>query len=419
MLELRNIWPQIATRIRCGPVGSCVDGYLAQLASDGYSKHGIRRHIQALDRFGCWLAGQALQLSDVDARAVERFVAEFPRTPSARCPAGGISAVASGARRFARYLWNQGLAAPHSAERAVTETERWLELYDEHLCRVQGLTLGTRRQYLRYARRFVQQHFRPHALDWSAITADDVSRFVQSQVGRLSPSNCRGPVTATRAMLRYLVANGAVSGGLEGAVPTVRQWKLASLPPHLSPRQLEQVITHCRCDSALGLRDRAIVLLLARLGMRACEVAHLRLDDFNWHEGYVQIRGTKTRTERALPISDEVGHALADYLQARGAVVGTRVVFLRAVPPRHRSLSPGAVCCVAQRALRRAGVNVNRAGAHVFRHSAATQMVRCGAAYKQVADVLGHALLETTAIYAKLDVHTLARIALPWPEGDR
>lgn len=419
MLESRNIWPQIATRIRRGPVGSCVDGYLAQLASEGYSKHGIRRHIQAVDRFGCWLAAQALQLCDVDERTVERFVAEFPRTPSARCPDGRISSVASGARRFARYLWDQGLAAPHSAERAATDTERWLALYDEHLCRVQGLTLGTRRQYLRYARRFAQQLFRSHALEWSAITADDISRFVQSQVGRLSPSNCRGPVTATRAMLRYLVANGTVPGGLEGAVPSVRQWKLASLPPHLSPRQLEQVITQCPRDTMLGLRDRAIVLLLARLGIRACEVAHLTLDDFNWHEGYVRIRAAKTGTERALPISDEVGHALADYLEARGAVVGSRVLFLRAAPPRHRSLSPGAVCCVARRALRRAGIEVNRAGAHVFRHSAATQMVRCGAAYKQVADVLGHALLETTAIYAKLDVHTLARVALPWPEGDR
>lgn len=204
MLESRNIWPQIAVRIRCGPVGSCVDGYLAQLASDGYSNHGIRRHIHGVDRFGCWLAGQALQLCDVDERTVERFVDEAGRTPSARCRDGRLSGVASSARRFAGYLWDQGLVDAHSAERAVTDTERWLELYDNHLCQVQGLTLGTRRHYLRYARRFAQQHFKSPTLDWSTITANDIYRFVQSQVGRLSPSNCRGPVTATRAMLRYL-----------------------------------------------------------------------------------------------------------------------------------------------------------------------------------------------------------------------
>jgi len=419
MLESRNIWPQIVTRIRRGPVGSCVDGYLAQLVSDGYSKHGIRRHVHAVDRFGCWLAKQALQLPDVDERTVERFVGEVARTPSARCRDGRLSTVASGARRFAQYLWDQGLAAPHSAEHAGTNTDRWLELYDKHLCGVQGLSLGTRRQYLRYAHRFARQHFRSHALDWSMITADDVSRFVQSQVGRLSPSNCRGPVTATRAMLRYLVVNGTVSGGLEGAVPAVRQWKLATLPQYLSPKQIEQVIAHCPHDTALGLRDRAILLLLARLGIRASEVANLTLDDFNWHESHVRICSVKTGTERALPISDEVGNALADYLEARGVVVGTRALFLRAIPPRHRSLSPNTVSCVAHHALRRAGIEVKRSGAHVFRHSAATHMVRRGVAYKQVADVLGHALLETTAIYAKLDVNTLARVALPWPEGDR
>ncbi len=419
MLESRNIWPQIAARIRRGPAGSCVDGYLTELASDGYSTHGIRRHLQAVDRFGCWLAAQGLQLSDVDEPTVEHFVADVPRIPSVRCRDGRLSSIASGARRFAHYLWDQGLAAPHAAERAATDTECWLESYDEYLCRVLGLTLGTRRQYLRYARRFVQQHFKSHALDWSTITADDLSRFVQSQVGRLSPANCRMPVTAIRTMLRYLVASGTVTGGLEGAVPSVRQWKLASLPQHLSPQQLEQVIACCPHDTALGLRDRAILLLLARLGLRASEVANLTLDDFNWHESHVRILGAKTGTERALPISDEVGNAVADYLAARGAVVSSRALFLRATPPRHQSLSPSAVSCIAHHALRRAGIEIKRSGAHVFRHSAATNMVRHGAAYKQVADVLGHVLLETTAIYAKLDVNTLARVALPWPEGER
>lgn len=419
MLESRKIWPKITVRIHRSPAGPAVDGYLAQLANDGYSRLGIRRHLQAVDRFGCWLGAQSLQLSDVDERAVERFVVEVPRIPSARCRDGRISSVASGARRFARYLWRQGIAPQRSAEPATTTTELWLQAYDGHLDRVHGLTLGTRRHYLRYARRFTDQHFGLHSPDWSTIAADDVSRFVRCQVGRLSPSNCRGPVTATRAMLRYLVFNGSVCAGLEGAVPTVRQWKLATLPDHLSPQQVEQVIRHCPRDTVLALRDRAIVLLLARLGIRASEVAALTLDDFNWHESHVRIHSVKTGIERALPISDELGNALVEYLEARGTVAGTRALFLRAVPPHHRSLSSSAISCVADHALRRANIEIARSGAHVFRHSAATQMVRRGAAFKIVADVLGHALLETTAIYAKLDLNTLARVALPWPEGVR
>lgn len=419
MLESLNIRPSVVVRVRRWPVGSAVDEYLVQLARDGHSKPGIRRHLQAVDRFGCWLAMQDRSLCDVDERTVERFVAEVPRLPSARCRDGRISSVASGARRFARHLWDRGIASRHSAASAATNIEQWLDSYDDYLDRVHGLTSGTRRQYLRYARRFAQQRFRSHAPAWSEITADDVSRFVQAQADRLTPSSCRGPVTATRAMLRYLVARGTIPAGLEGAVPTVRQWKLAGLPRHLSPEQLEQVLTQCPRDTVLGLRDRAVLLLLARLGIRACEVANLTLDDFDWHESRVRIRGAKTLTERALPLSDEVGNALADYLHTRVAVADSRALFFREVPPRDRALSPCAVSCIAHRALRRAGIEVERSGSHIFRHTAATLMVRRGASYKQVADVLGHALLETTAIYAKLDVHALARIALPWPRSER
>ena len=419
MLESRKIWPKIAARIHRSPAEPVVEGYLAQLADDGYSRLGIRRHLQALDRFGCWLAAESLELSDVDQRTVERFVAEVPRIASARGRDGRISSVASGARRFARYLWRQGVAPQESAEPATTTAELWLQTYDRHLDRINGLTLGTRRQYLRYAQRFIGQHFTSHSPDWSTITADDVSQFVQCQVGRLSPSNCRGPVTATRAMLRYLVFNGSIFASLVDAVLTVRQWKLATLPDHLSLPQIEQVIGHCRRDTVLALRDRAIVLLLARLGIRASEVAALTLDDFNWHESQVRIFGAKTGAERALPLSEEVGNAVVEYLQARGTVVATRSLFLRVIPPHHRSLSSNTISCVADKALRRASIEVARSGAHVFRHSAATAMVRGGATFKHVADVLGHALLETTAIYAKLDVNTLARVALPWPEGDR
>jgi site-specific recombinase XerD len=419
MLESLDIRPQIAARIRHSPVGSAVDEYLAQLANDGYSKLGIRRHLQAVDRFGCWLAGQHLKLSDVDERTVGRFVAEVERLSSARPRDGRTPAAASGARRFVRHLAEKGIVAPHFPEPSPIGIEQWLESYDEHLCRVNGLTSGTRLHYLRYARRFAQQHFRSDALTWSTVTAADISGFVQAQVGRLIPSGCRGPVTAVRAMLRFLVAKGAISAGLEGAVPIVRQWKLASLPLHLTPEQLAHVLDQCPRDTVIGLRDRAILLLLARLGTRASEVARLTFDDFNWHEGHVRIRGAKTGNERALPISNEVGNALTEYLQARGPRADIRAVFLRELPPRNRALSPCAVTCLADRALRRARIEVKRSGSHIFRHTAATQMVRRGATYKHVADVLGHALLETTAIYAKLDVETLARVALPWPGGDR
>ena len=187
------------------------------------------------------------------------------------------------------------------------------------------------------------------------------------------------------------------------------------MPHYLTDDQLKRVLDHGGDGSPLELRDRAVLWLLARLGLRASEVAHLALDDLDWVNGRVRIVAGKSGAERSLPLLQEVGEALAAYLRSRGHVDGLSFVFLGAKPPHPRPLTAAAVTGIAQRALRRAGVAMERSGAHVFRHTAATQMVRRGATFKQVADILGHALIETTTIYAKLDVDTLSRVALPWP----
>lgn len=196
----------------------------------------------------------------------------------------------------------------------------------------------------------------------------------------------------------------------------MRQWKHAALPAFLSIDEVDRVLTQCRDDTPIHRRDRAILLLLARLGVRASEVAHLCLDDIDWRQGQVTIRAGKSGRERGLPLSADVGAALVAYLQDGRPKRRHRALFLQARPP-YGALSAGAVTCLAQRALHHADVAARRPGAHVFRHSAATRMVRGGATFKQIADVLGHARIETTAIYAKLDLAALTRVALPWP-GD-
>jgi site-specific recombinase XerD len=280
---------------------------------------------------------------------------------------------------------------------------------------VHGLTAGTRSHYLRYARRFITRWV--HTLDWSTLTADTVTDFVRTEAGRLKPCACRGPVTATRAMLRFLLTSGSVPPGLLGAVPTVRQWKLSTLPRYLTDEQLACVLQLGKTPHPLSLRDHAVLLLMARLGLRAGEVARLTLDDLDWSRGCLRVRPGKCVVERQLPLSQELAEALLAYLRARGSVPELRFVFLCAGAPHHRPLSAGAITCIAKRALRQAGITVVRPGAHVFRHTAATQMVRRGVAFKQVADILGHRLLQTTTVYAKLDIDQLARLALPWPGG--
>jgi site-specific recombinase XerD len=419
MLEVLRVRTRIQARLLAGVAAPCVEAYLVWLAGRGYSEAGLRRQLYALDRFNAWLARHDLQLCDVSEQVIERFVSGLRRAPSPRCRHGRLSVVASGARGFGQFLWEHRIAVRRPLDIPATPAEKWLCSFDEHLDRVQGLSPGTRARYLRFARRLVCQHFGSKELIWSQLSADDIVQFVCVQAGRLKPSTCRAPVTATRAMLRFLAASGCVHGGLEGAVPTVRQWKLAALPRHLDAEQVQRVLSHCPGDSLVGLRDRTIVLLLARLAVRAGEVARLSLDDLAWRQSHILIRASKSAVERVLPLSHELGTALVEYLRARGHVEGNRALFWCAGPPVHRPLTPATVSGIARRALLRAGVAVARPGAHVFRHTAATQMVRRGATFKQVADVLGHARIETTTIYAKLDIDTLARVALAWPGAER
>jgi integrase len=291
-----------------------------------------------------------------------------------------------------------------------------LQPFDEYLDRVSGVSIGTRQIYLLYARAFLQMRFGEAEPDWSALTAEDVADFVRVKAATVTTAL---PATAVRALLRYLATTGVVRRGLDGAVPTVCRWKHASLPRHLTAEQTERVLGSCDVGTFIGKRDRAILLLLVRLGLRAGEVAALTLDDIDWRLGHLLVRATKSRRERTLPLSNEVGKAIVAYLRER-THRSHRAVFVRLSRRlRFAPLKVWGVTDVAQRALARAGLKMTRPGAHVLRHTAATHMVRRGASFKEVADVLGHASLETTGIYAKLDLETLARVAMPWPGGER
>jgi site-specific recombinase XerD len=287
--------------------------------------------------------------------------------------------------------------------------------YDQHLERSAGLATGTRQFYCRYARLLLARHFGGQALEWTALTADHLADFVQREAARLKPSASRLPVTAVRAFVRFLVLRGVVRSGLEGAVPTIRQWQHASLPKALTPEEVQRVLSLCESETDVAVRDRAVLLLLARLGLRSGEVAALQIEHIRWSAGEILIVAGKSGRERLLPMSDEIGRALVSYLRRRPQSDDRRV-FLRALPP-YRPLVPLSIGEIAARCLHRAGLPAGYSSAHVLRHTVATQMVRRGASFKQVADVLGHARLATTAIYAKLDLETLSRLALPFPGG--
>ena len=417
MLEALSVRPHICEQIRSGPLGCWVDDFVDVLATRGYATSTMRRYVRAAAIFGAWLDQQRAAATDIDETLVIRFVTGLSRWPSATRASGRLSDVASGVRLLAVHLWTRDAAVRCSLDEARGEAEEWLRQFDDHLVRAHGLVVGTRRMYRRHAAALLAECAGTPTPDWSRLTVPAIAAFVQARAGGLSRSSRRGPATATRAFLRFLATRGVVPARIEGAVPTIREWKHASLPRALAADDVQRVLAAVDETRPSGHRDRAILLLLTRLGLRAGEVAALTVNDIDWHDGSVRVAGKGGR-ERRLPLAADVGAALVAALHSRPPTSPPAVIFVTAQPPYRQLVGP-SVSAIAKRALQRAGITVGRLGAHVFRHTFASQMVRRDVPMKTVSDLLGHARLETTAIYAKLDRETLATIALPWPGGAR
>jgi integrase len=216
--------------------------------------------------------------------------------------------------------------------------------------------------------------------------------------------------------LRFLIAEGKCPPGLDGCIPTLAHWRLSSLPRYLQPGDVERVIETCDRATSVGCRDRAILLLLARMGLRAGDVARLRLDDIDWEQAWIHVSGKGRRPTR-LPLTQEVGDAIVAYLRESRPPCITNTLFVRNRAPFRPFRTHGAVSMVVTRAMHRAGVACpSRGAAHLFRHSAATSMLRHGTSLQDIGIILRHRFIQTTEIYAKVDVVTLQTIAQVWPE---
>ena len=417
MLEALSVRPRICKEIRSGPLGRWVDDFVDVLSTRGYATSTMRRYVRAGAIFSAWLDRQRVAATDIDETLVTRFVTGLPRRPSATRLSGRLSDVAGGVRLLAVHLWTRDVAVRSGLDSTQGETEQWLQRFDDHLVQVHGLVAGTRQIYRRYAAGLLAECAGTPTPDWSRLTVPTIAAFVQTRTGGLAESSRRSPATATRAFLRFLATCGVVPARIEGAVPTIRAWKHASLPRALAADDVQRVLAAVDETRPGGPRDRAILLLLTRLGLRAGEVAALTVNDIDWHDGSVRVAGKGGR-ERRLPLAADVGAALVAALHSRPPTSPPAVIFVTAQAPYRQLVGP-SVSAIAKRALQRAGVTVGRLGAHVFRHTFASQMVRRDVPMKTVSDLLGHARLETTAIYAKLDRETLATIALPWPGGAR
>jgi integrase/recombinase XerD len=397
------------SRVRVsGPLMSYAGGFAAELSRQGYMPRSACGQLQLMAHASRWLAGEDLDATGFTTAAVERFL-------TARRTAGYVDhRTQKGLAPLLDYLRGLGVAPVPVAEVAVEPVEELLDRYQRYLTVERGLVEATIVRYVEVVRPFLAGRASLGELDLEHLTASDVSAFVVGthRDGRGPSTN--GVVKALRSLLRFLHVEGLIRDSLTDAVPTAAGWRLAGLPRALEAGQVRRLLASCDRRITAGQRDFAILKLLARLGLRAGEVAALELDDIDWRAGEIVVRGKGDRRER-LPLPTDVGQAVATYLR-RGRPSGAegRRVFVRVLAP-HRALSSDAVSMAVVAAGRRAGLGAITA--HRLRHTAATEMLRAGAPLSEIGQVLRHRSLVTTAIYAKVDREALRALARPWVGG--
>ena len=382
------------------------------LERDGYAKAIARRYLRAAVHLGYFLQQQAKALTDIDSKTPEMFSRHLA---TCCCPLssgeGHNHHAYFGVKRYCDYLVQIGVCRPRLVSDIQATEPPAVASFREWLKRHRGAAASTIEQYCRTAADVMT------ALgdDPSCWNAKDVREHLLERASKHGAGTVEKLITSLRIFLRYLGVRGQCQAGLDKAVPAFASWRLAKLPRYLAPKQVERLIAACDGSSPQRLRDRAILLLLARLGLRAGDVARLRLTDIEWQTGTLRVSG-KGRYQVRLPLPQEVGDAIISYLECRPAAHGSDHVFVRNVAPFRPLVRGDGISGVVRRAMKRAGVVSPAKGAHVLRHTAATEMLRQGVPLDRIALVLRHRGIDTTAYYAKADVGSLKLVAQPWPE---
>jgi site-specific recombinase XerD len=403
--------PKTLRRLRTGLSGIHIDTFAGALKRDGYAPATAVRYLRVAAHLGMFLIRTRTTFADLDVGTVAAFRRHLRRC---RCPAsnGGRTGYHAqfGVQLFHQHLIQRGICpSPPVAMGAppvpalITDFVTWFRLH-------RGVASPTLRLYVRGATAALDAL----GADVGTWTPHAVRRFLLDRADHGGAETTQKLITAVRAFLRYLAFRGDVRPDLVLAVPAIAHWRLASLPRGLSADELDRLLTACEGDRPARMRDRAMVLLLARLGLRAGDLAQLRLTDIDWTQGTVQVTG-KGRYQVRLPLPQDVGEAVLRYLACRPHVRETDRVFLRTLAPVAPFRSGDGVSSVVTRALQRAGIDAPRPGAHLLRHTAATDMLRHGVPLDQIGLVLRHRSLDMSAYYAKVDVAALRQIAQPWP----
>ncbi len=404
--------PSRIEQLRSSTGGHLLEGFAKELSQGRYQWVAARKHIRAAEHFLHWIAQRNLSIASVEERYAQQFLDHLKRC----CCRGHHPPLEPHRQKYSVDLWfvylrRAGIVPTPTFVEPAVEVPMLVSFCD-WMRRQRGASDATLSIYRFELRAFIKKL----GEEPSVYDARNLRQFVLDKSQQSGWASARKSICAIRMFLRFLISQGRCQASLYASVPTLAHWRLSALPRYLQPDQVEKVIASPDLTTSLGRRNRAILLLLARLGLRAGDIVQLRLGDLDWREGMICVSG-KGRRQAVLPLTQEVGDALAAYIKDHRAQADTDAVFVRSFAPYRAFNDSTSVSAIVARAMRRVGVNCSKRGAaHILRHSVASSMLRQGVSLQDIAGVLRHRCLLTTEIYAKVDVLTLRQIAQPWPE---
>jgi site-specific recombinase XerD len=397
-------------RLKSGLHGQLVERFAARLVEDGLVRLGTWRCLNVVGGILSWIESRRCALANIDERMVERYLRH--RAGRQSIQPGDRAAL----KRWLSVLRDEGAIAPAMLP-PLTPHDRIFKEFDDYLRTERGLAPKSIIRQLPVIRRFLHEVCPAGDDDLGKISQEDVTRYVERHAQDWSPRTGKAMCWSLRAFLRYLHHRGLNPRALAGCVPSMRRWKLATLPTYLPAAQVQKALDGCDRATAMGRRDYAILMMLAKLGLRADEVATLTLDDIDWRASEMLVRA-KGRQRARMPIPPDVGEAIVAYLRNGRPRSSCRRLFVRTLAPHVGFASGCAITMIAKTALDRVGIEgCAHRGAHIFRHSLATELLRSGATLSEIGQLLRHESHDTTRIYAKVDIEALRTLSLPWPGG--
>lgn len=409
MLEHYFSEPAHLKRSREGPLGDHLDSFAELLFQQGYTRNAARVQFAQLSRLAAWLKSHGLEAADLDEHVTQRYLAtRRPEKTYKHIEAAAL-------RHFFDHLRAKGVVSSIEPKLDDSPLGKLKTRYEEYLRKQRGISQTTVTRYWPIIRSFLRERFGDAPLRFDELSAQYIAAFLTRHAHSRTPKIAKLMVTALRSLFRFLFQHEETKIDLSAVVPTVPSWRLAEVPKYLKPEEIDRVLETCDRSTPKGRRNYAILLLVVRLGLRANEVVKIELDDLNWRAGEITVRG-KGKFRDRLPIPQDVGEALVDYLRNDRPKCSTRRLFVRTRAPIRGFNNPSTLSTIVSRALIAAGLDPATKGTNLLRNSLATGMLRKGASMAEIGEVLRHRSTNSTEIYVKVDIEGLRSLARSWPK---